>query len=112
MSEERFNRVADPADCISWRCGRRLFIAKWLGVRWIVSIERNGGEVGDERVRGWRKSQRRIREIAQSAAAGTLQQESASIRRPTNDDDARTRWRIYNQAESSQISTKLSLRGT
>jgi hypothetical protein len=48
------------------------FIAKWLGVPWVILIERNGSEIGDERVRGWRESQRRIQEIAESAAAGTL----------------------------------------
>jgi hypothetical protein len=37
-----------------------------------ILIERNGREIGDERVRGWRESQRRIQEIAESAAAGTL----------------------------------------
>jgi hypothetical protein len=57
-----------------------LFIAKWLGLLpWTIVIEReakHGGfkQVGTERVRGWRKSNRRIQEIAQSAAAGTLEQ--------------------------------------
>jgi hypothetical protein len=54
------------------------FIAKCLGVRWIISIERNGNEMGDARVRGWRKSQRRIQEIAEAAAAGTLRKELAA----------------------------------
>jgi hypothetical protein len=49
------------------------FIAKWLGVRWRIVIVRNGTKVGEVRVRGWRKSQRRIADMAASAAAGTLQ---------------------------------------
>jgi hypothetical protein len=53
------------------------FIAKCLGVRWVISIERNGIEVCDARVRGWRTSQRRIQELAGAAAAGTLQKELA-----------------------------------
>jgi len=53
------------------------FIAKWSGVRWIILIERNGREVGEVRVRGWRKSQRRIHEMAEAAVAGTLQKELA-----------------------------------
>jgi hypothetical protein len=48
------------------------FVAKWFGVPWTIVIERNGTEVGEERVRGWRNSQRRIQEIAESAAARTL----------------------------------------
>src|SRR5689334_559994 len=51
------------------------FIAKWFGVRWIILVERNGREVGEVRVRGWRKSQRRIHEIAEAAVVGTLQKE-------------------------------------
>jgi hypothetical protein len=50
------------------------FIAHWVGLRWKIVTERDGTEVGDERVRGWRKSRRRIQEIAESAAAGTLEQ--------------------------------------
>jgi hypothetical protein len=48
------------------------FIARLLGAPWRIVIERNGIKVGEERVRGWRKSQRRIQEIAESGAAGTL----------------------------------------
>jgi hypothetical protein len=47
------------------------FIAHWLGMRWIIDIERDGMWVGEENVRGWSESQRRIQEIARSAAAGT-----------------------------------------
>jgi DivIVA domain-containing protein len=54
------------------------FIAKWLGVRWKIVIERDGIEAGEALVRGWRKSQRCIQEIAEMAAAGTLQQEIAA----------------------------------
>ena len=53
------------------------FIAKWLGVRWVIAIERDGKVVCDARVRGWRTSQRRIQELAGAAAAGTLQKELA-----------------------------------
>ena len=49
------------------------FIAHWLGVRWVIVVERDGKKV-TELVRGWGKSQRRIQEIAESAAAGTLHQ--------------------------------------
>ena len=44
---------------------------KWLGVPWTIVIERDGTKVGEEHVRGWRRSGRRIDEIAQSAAAGS-----------------------------------------
>ena len=50
------------------------FIAHWLGLRWRIVIERDGEEVDEEWVRGWRKSGRRIQEITESATAGTLQQ--------------------------------------
>lgn len=46
--------------------------AKWLGVAWAVKIERDGREVGSERVRGWRASGARIAELAEQAKAGTL----------------------------------------
>jgi hypothetical protein len=49
------------------------FIAHWLGLRWVIVIERDGTQVGEERVRGWDKSKRRIQEIAESVAAGTLE---------------------------------------
>jgi hypothetical protein len=47
------------------------FIAHGLGLKWVIVIERDGKEVGEEKVRGWRRSGRRVQEIAQSAAAGT-----------------------------------------
>jgi hypothetical protein len=50
------------------------FLAHWLGLRWRIVIERDGEEVDEEWVRGWRSSRRRIQEITQSATAGTLQQ--------------------------------------
>jgi hypothetical protein len=50
------------------------FIAHWLGLRWRIVIERDGEEVGEEWVRGWRKSGRRIQEISESVIAGTMQQ--------------------------------------
>jgi hypothetical protein len=54
------------------------FIAHWLGLRWVIVIERDGKEVAEEKVRGRNKSGRRIQEIAESAAAGTLQQSLGS----------------------------------
>ena len=42
------------------------FVAKFLGVPWTIVIERTGREVGTERVRGWRASERRMDEIRQS----------------------------------------------
>lgn len=50
------------------------FVAHWLGLRWRIVIKRDGEEVDEEHVRGWRRSRRRIREILESAAAGTLPQ--------------------------------------
>lgn len=47
-------------------------LAKWLGASWTIVIERDGTEVGRERVRGWRTSGQRVDELAQSAQAGTL----------------------------------------
>ena len=47
------------------------FIAHWLGVRWVIVIERDGIQVGEERVSGLDKSQRRIQEIVESVGAGT-----------------------------------------
>ena len=38
-------------------------LAKLLGVRWVVVIERDGHEVGRELVRGWNRSKRRVNEI-------------------------------------------------
>ncbi|NVN50050.1 hypothetical protein [Mycolicibacterium hippocampi] len=44
-------------------------VAKWLGMPWTIVIERDGVEVDRERVRGWRRSGERIRELADSAQA-------------------------------------------
>jgi hypothetical protein len=48
------------------------FIAHWFGLAWRITIQRDGKEVGEEEVRGWLKSRRRIQEIAELVAAGTL----------------------------------------
>ncbi|MDT5244189.1 MAG: hypothetical protein QOD36_1565 [Mycobacterium sp.] len=48
------------------------FIAKWFGAPWTIEIERNGTEVREAKVRGWRYSQRGILEFVDSAADGTL----------------------------------------
>jgi hypothetical protein len=48
------------------------FIAHWFGLVWRITIQRDGKEVGEEEVRGWLKSRRRIQEIAELVAAGTL----------------------------------------
>jgi hypothetical protein len=48
-------------------------IAHWLGLPWVIVINRAGTAMGTEEVRGWVKSERRVQEIAQSAAAGTWQ---------------------------------------
>ncbi|SPM40524.1 hypothetical protein MNAB215_2725 [Mycobacterium numidiamassiliense] len=61
------------------------FIAHWLGLRWRIVIERDDEEVGEEWVRGWRKSGRRIQEIIDSATAGTLPQ---SLAKPPEKDPA------------------------
>lgn len=45
--------------------------AKWLGVSWTVLIERDGVEVGREKVQGWRRSGERIQELADEVQAGT-----------------------------------------
>jgi hypothetical protein len=50
------------------------FMLKWLGVPWSIEIRRDGTKVGEEHVRGWRRSGRRINELAQAAAAGALSQ--------------------------------------
>jgi len=72
ISELTFNLVLIAVTWPFW------FIAKWLGVRWKIVIERDGTVVGETLVRGWRKSQRRIQELTQSAAAGTLPQSPKS----------------------------------
>jgi hypothetical protein len=48
-------------------------IAKGFGVPWTIVVERNGTEVREVRVSGLRDSQRCIEELAESAAAGTLE---------------------------------------
>jgi hypothetical protein len=50
------------------------FIAHGLGLPWTILIYRDQEVVGKEKVRGWGTSGRRIQEIADSAAAGTLRQ--------------------------------------
>jgi hypothetical protein len=45
-------------------------LAKFCGVRWVITIERDGHQVGRELVRGWSKSKTRINEIAFDVAAG------------------------------------------
>jgi len=62
------------------------FIGKLFGVPSKIVIERDGTPVGQERVRGWNKSGQRIREIAQSAAAGTWQPAAHPV------DDYRDDW--------------------
>jgi hypothetical protein len=47
-------------------------MSKWLGARWSIVIERDGTKMGEEKVRGWRRSGERIQEIARAAEAGTL----------------------------------------
>jgi hypothetical protein len=53
-------------------------LLKWLGVRWSIEIRRDGTKVGEEKVRGWGNSGRRIQELSQAAAAGTLTQYAAA----------------------------------
>jgi hypothetical protein len=45
-------------------------LAKFCGVRWVITVERDGHEVGRESVRWWSGSKRRINEIALEIAAG------------------------------------------
>ncbi len=54
------------------------FVTHWLGLPWRIVIKRDGKKVGEERVRGWLRSQRRIREILTSAAAGAPPQSLAA----------------------------------
>src|SRR6516225_11087500 len=49
------------------------FIAHWLGLKWVIVIERDGKQMGHEEVRGWNRSGQRIQEIAELAAARTWQ---------------------------------------
>ncbi len=48
------------------------FVAHWFGLPWRIVIKRGGNDVYEIEVRGWRKSRRRIQEVAESAAVGTL----------------------------------------
>ena len=45
-------------------------IAKGFGAPWTIVIERNGTEVREVKVRGWRNSERCIQELAESVADG------------------------------------------
>jgi hypothetical protein len=45
-------------------------LAKLLGVRWVIVIERDGNEVERELVRGWRKAKARVNEVALQIASG------------------------------------------
>ncbi|MGE2721707.1 hypothetical protein [Mycolicibacterium celeriflavum] len=45
-------------------------LAKFCGVRWVITIERDGHQVGRELVRGWKRSKGRMNEIALQIAAG------------------------------------------
>lgn len=45
-------------------------LAKFCGVRWVITIERDGHQVGRELVRGWNRSKGRISEIALEITAG------------------------------------------
>jgi hypothetical protein len=45
-------------------------LAKFLGVRWVVVVERDGHEVGRELVRGGRQAKARINDIALQIARG------------------------------------------
>jgi hypothetical protein len=50
-----------------WPCW---LLAKLLGVRWVVVIERDGHQVGRELVRGSGRAKRRVNEIALEIASG------------------------------------------
>ncbi|OBK77835.1 hypothetical protein [Mycobacterium sp. 1274761.0] len=43
-------------------------LCKFLGVRWVAVIKRDGHDVGRELVRGWHRSKRRVDEIVQEVA--------------------------------------------
>jgi hypothetical protein len=45
-------------------------LAKFCGVRWVITVERNGHQVGRELVRGWNNSKRRMNEIALEVTTG------------------------------------------
>lgn len=44
---------------------------KFLGVPWVIVVERDGQQVGRESVRGWRRSATRITELAGQVGRGT-----------------------------------------
>ena len=54
------------------------FVAHWLGLPWRIVIKRDGTQVDEEAVRGWGNSRRRMQEIAEAAAAGTLLEEQTT----------------------------------
>ncbi|HJT92501.1 MAG TPA: hypothetical protein VJ777_11220 [Mycobacterium sp.] len=45
-------------------------LAKFCGARWVITVERDGHQVGRELVRGWGESQRRINELALEVSSG------------------------------------------
>ncbi len=45
-------------------------LAKFCGVRWVITVKRDGQQVGKERVRGWNRSKQRVDEIARELAEG------------------------------------------
>jgi hypothetical protein len=45
------------------------FLAKLLGVPWVIVVQRGDERVGTERVRGWRAAERRVKEIKKSIGA-------------------------------------------
>lgn len=45
-------------------------LAKFCGVRWVITTERDGHQVGPELVRGWNKSKGRMSLMALEIAAG------------------------------------------
>lgn len=49
-------------------------LGKFCGVRWVITINRDGERVGRERVRGWKNSKLRMQEIAQEVTAGGYSQ--------------------------------------
>lgn len=45
-------------------------LGKFCGVRWVITIQRDGEQVGRELVRGWNRSKGRIAQIALQVSAG------------------------------------------
>ncbi|MGV0603630.1 hypothetical protein [Mycolicibacterium sp. XJ1904] len=45
-------------------------LGKFCGVRWVITVERDGHQVGRELVRGWNRSEGRMSEIALEITAG------------------------------------------